>query len=183
MSSQSHRQTQTETVAPRDHAATDGSARRTRLRDQAVLATLYDRYAPMFYAVAFEQLGSVAASEAVVLDVFVQLQADRSALTLDEPVGAQLCQLAAQHLEAQTVKTVLPQGLPLAKQSNAARGSQVLRAFGQLTEPQQQVLGLALYQGLTLTAVAAQSDLSITTVKTHFRLALRRLRALLSAGE
>lgn len=155
-----------------------------QLCDQAALATLYDRYAPMLYALAFEQLGSVTASEVVVLDVFAQFwQAARLTLTPDQPAGTQLCQLAAQRLEADLVETARLQSLPLSQRPNAARGPQVLRAFSQLTEPQQQVLGLALYQGLTLAELAAQSDLSLTTVKTHFRLALRRLRALLSAEE
>lgn len=182
MSAQPHRQTETETVVPRDYTATEGRVYCLRLRDQAALATLYDRYAPMLYALTFAQLGSVTASEAVVLDVFVQFgQAARLTLTPDQPAGTQLCQLAAHRLEAEADKTARLQGLSLEGQPHPTLGSQVLRAFSQLTEPQQQVLGLALSQGLTLTQLAAQSDMSARTVKSHCHAALRRLRTLLSA--
>lgn len=169
---------------------TGDSRRNSRLNpcEQTALTKLYDCYAPMLYAIAFEQLGSVAASEAVVLDVFVQLwQTVGSALIPGQLAGTQLFQLATQCLDAKAVELAPLPSLPSEGQPNAARGAQVLRAFSQLTEPQQQVLGLALYQGLTLTALAAQSDMSIMygqkcMVKTQGRMALRRLHTLLSAG-
>lgn len=181
MSSAPHRQPQTETVASCAHTAVGDSPLLTRLqqRHQTALGNLYDRYAPILYSIAFEQFGSVAASETMVLDVFVQFwQTAPAELTPSQSVGTQLLQLAAQYLETQTFETARLQDFPL-----KGCGPQVLRALSQLTEPQQLLLGLALYQRLPLTTLAAQSNLSTRAVKSQCRSALRRLHTLLNVGE
>jgi RNA polymerase sigma-70 factor (ECF subfamily) len=59
------------------------------------------------------------------------------------------------------------------------RQEQVAAALNQLPIEQKQVLEMAYYQGLTHREIAAQTGLSLGTVKTRIRIGLQKLRGIL----
>jgi RNA polymerase sigma-70 factor (ECF subfamily) len=167
-------------------------------RDQAALAALYDRYAPMLYAIALRSLGSVEESEEVVLDVFSQVwqTADRYDVTKAQ-VDTWLSMITRSRVldrirkRQRITKVTTAFGNITQIQSNQSsvnpiedvlrleRCEQVLAALAQLPTEQRQVLELAYYHGLTQTEIAAQLGISLGTVKTRVRLGLNKLRVAL----
>jgi RNA polymerase sigma-70 factor (ECF subfamily) len=167
--------------------------------DHLALSQLYDRYAQVIYAVAFKSLGSVEESEEVVLDVFAQVW--RTAKKYDPSRGSVdiwLFMMARSRIldrlrylqrttrnklftikaEIQSEKVSVD---PIEDALISERRLQVLAAIRQIPEAQQQVIDLAFYQGLTHHQIAAQTGLSLGTVKTRIRLGLNKLRVALGA--
>jgi RNA polymerase sigma-70 factor, ECF subfamily len=166
--------------------------------DQAALSALYDRYARIVYAIAFRSLESVEESEEVVLDVFSQVW--RTAARYDvkkarvdtwlfmmtrSRVLDRLRRLqrstkvtAASEQEAQ-IQINKPSVDPINNLLLSERRDQVLMALKLLPEEQRQVIELAYYKGLTHSEIAAQTGLSLGTVKTRIRLGLNKLKAAL----
>lgn len=175
---------------------------RVAQHDQAALAELYDRYARILYSVAFRSLRSAEESEEVVLDVFAQVW--RTAARYDAAKGrvdgwlfmmarsrvldrlrslqrTTKVTLASENLaEIQTITTGVD---PIENVLISERRDRVLAALSQLPEEQRQVIELAYYKGLTQSEIAAQTNLSLGTVKTRIRLGLSKLRAALGNWE
>jgi RNA polymerase sigma-70 factor (ECF subfamily) len=63
------------------------------------------------------------------------------------------------------------------------RRTTVLAALSQIPAEQRLVIELAFYQGLSHSEIAAQTGLSLGTVKTRIRLGLTKLRVALGAWE
>ncbi|GAP96943.1 sigma-70 family RNA polymerase sigma factor [Leptolyngbya sp. NIES-2104] len=169
--------------------------KRIAQQDQAAMATLYDRYAPTLYAVAFQTLGSVQESEEVVLDVFAQVW--RTAIRFEAAktqVDTWLFIITRSHTLArlrtmqQTEKTsiVVEASMssvtsdPLQDVLISERRDQIQAALAQLSAEQRQVIELAHYQGLSHSEIATQLELPLGTVKTRIRLGLHRLRIALN---
>ena len=175
---------------------------RVAQRDQAALSELYDRYARVLYSVAFRSLGSVEESEEVVLDVFSQVW--RTAARYDANKGrvdswlfmmtrsrvldrlrsvqrTTKVTLASENLAE--IQTTTPGVDPIENVLISERRDRVLAALSQLPEEQRQVIELAYYKGLTQAEIAAQTNLSLGTVKTRVRLGLSKLRVALGAWE
>ncbi|SRR5579883_1952172 len=171
-------------------------------QDQDALAELYDRYARILYSVAFKSLRSVEESEEVVLDVFSQVW--RTAARYDVTKGrvdswlfmmtrsrvldrlrrlqrTTKVTLASENFaEIQTPKSNVD---PIENVLISERRAQVLAALSQLPDEQRQVIELAYYGGLTQSEIAAQTQLSLGTVKTRIRLGLSKLRVALGTWE
>ena len=170
--------------------------------DQAALSALYDRYARILYAVAFRSLRSVEESEEVVLDVFAQVW--RTAARYDVSKGRvdswlfmmtrsrvldrlRILQRAAKVTlvseNAAEIQTTAPGVDPIENVLISERRDRVLAALSQLPAEQRQVIELAYYKGLTQSEIAAQTNLSLGTVKTRVRLGLTKLRVALGNWE
>lgn len=175
---------------------------RVAQHDEAALAELYDRYARVLYSVAFRSLRSAEESEEVVLDVFAQVW--RTATRYDVTKGrvdswlfmmarsrvldrlrslqrATKITLASENFAE--IQTTTPGVDPLENVLISERRDRVLAALSQLPKEQRQVIELAYYKGLTQSEIAAQTNLSLGTVKTRVRLGLSKLRVALGNWE
>ena len=171
--------------------------KRIAQQEQSALARLYERYARVIYAVAFKSLGSVEESEEIVLDVFSQVW--RTAERYDATKGrvdtwlfmmtrsrildrlrslqrAAKTENASVEAEIQSIRVSVD---PVEDVLTRERRTQVLAALSQLPDEQRLVIELAYYQGLTHSEIAAQTGLSLGTVKTRIRLGLNKLRTAL----
>lgn len=175
---------------------------RVAQRDQAALSELYDRYARVLYAVAFKSLRSAEESEEVVLDVFAQVWRTADRYDVDKGrVDTWLFMMTRSRvldrlrmLQRVTKVTVASENVaeiqtptpgvdPLENVLISERRDRVLAALSQLPEAQRQVIELAYYKGLTQSEIAAQTNLSLGTVKTRIRLGLSKLRVVLGNWE
>ena len=171
-------------------------------RDQTALSELYDRYARVLYAVAFKSLRSAEESEEVVLDVFAQVW--RTAARYDVDKGRvdswlfmmtrsrvldrlrtlqRVTKVTAASENFAEIQTPTPGVDPIENVLISERHDRVLAALSQLPEAQRQVIELAYYKGLTQSEIAAQTNLSLGTVKTRIRLGLSKLRVVLGNWE
>jgi RNA polymerase sigma-70 factor (ECF subfamily) len=168
-------------------------------RKSAALSELYDRYARIMYAVAFKMLGSVEESEEVVLDVFNQVwntaasyAANRGRVdgwlfmmtrsrTLDR-LRAKQRQAKVTTASVEAVQTQTNRGTPLPEENLMVqeRRERVLAALAKIPEEQRLVLEMAYYGGQSQSEIAAQTGLSLGTVKTRIRLGLNKLRGILA---
>jgi RNA polymerase sigma factor (sigma-70 family) len=171
-------------------------------RDQTALSLFYDRYARIIYGLAFKSLRSIEESEEVVLDVFAQVWriADRYDVQKGG-VDTWLFTLARSRIldrlrklqRMSPSKTVSMDALELQPKAEnidlfeevliRERRSRVIAALQTIPEEQRYVLELAYYQGLTQSQIAAQTGLSLGTVKTRTRLGLGKLKFALGSGE
>jgi RNA polymerase sigma-70 factor (ECF subfamily) len=168
-------------------------------RKSAALSELYDRYARIMYAVAFKMLGSVEESEEVVLDVFNQVwntaasyAANRGRVdgwlfmmtrsrTLDRLRTKQRqAKVATASVEAMQIQTNRGTPLPEENLMVQERRERVLAALAKIPEEQRLVLEMAYYGGQSQSEIAAQTGLSLGTVKTRIRLGLKKLRGILA---
>ena len=175
---------------------------RVAQHDQAALSELYDRYARVLYAVAFRSLKSAEECEEVVLDVFAQVW--RTAVRYDESKGRvdswlfmitrsrvldrlrgvqRVTKVALASENFAEIQTTHPGVDPIENVLISERRDRVLAALSQLPEEQRQVIELAYYKGLTQAEIAAQTNLSLGTVKTRIRLGLSKLRVALGTWE
>lgn len=175
---------------------------RVAQQDQAALAELYDRYARVLYSVAFKSLRSAEESEEVVLDVFVQVW--RTAGRYDSAKGRvdswlfmmtrsrvldrlrslqRTTKVTLASENAAEIQPTTPGVDPIENVLLSERRDRVLAALSQLPEEQRQVIELAYYKGLTQSEIAAQTNLSLGTVKTRVRLGLSKLRIALGNWE
>ncbi|NJO40433.1 MAG: sigma-70 family RNA polymerase sigma factor [Cyanobacteria bacterium CRU_2_1] len=171
-------------------------------QDQAALSALYDRYAKIIYAVAFKSLASVEESEEVVLDVFSQvwrisghydpakarvdtwlfmIARSRIVDRLRRIQRATKVTISSEHIiDRQSGKS---DSDPIEDVFISERRTQVLSALKLIPDEQRQVIELAYYKGFSQSEIAAQTGLSLGTVKTRIRLGLTKLRAALDAWE
>lgn len=166
--------------------------------NQAALSLLYDRYARIMYAIAHRMLGSAEEAEEVVLDVFAQvwktantysLQRGRvdgwlfmmtRSRTLDRLRARQRREkVIAASTEAMQVLSAAPSNVPEETLLIQDRRDRVLAALAKIPPEQRQVLELAYYGGLSQSEIAAQTGLSLGTIKTRARLGLSKLRGIL----
>ena len=175
---------------------------RVAQHDQAALSELYDRYARVLYAVAFRSLKSAEECEEVVLDVFTQVW--RTAVRYDESKGRvdswlfmitrsrvldrlrglqRITKVTLASENFADIQTTNPGVDPVENVLISERRDRVLAALSQLPEEQRQVIELAYYKGLTQAEIAAQTNLSLGTVKTRIRLGLSKLRVALGTWE
>lgn len=169
-------------------------------QDQSALSELYDHYARLIYAVAHKSLNSVEEAEEVVLDVFAQVwriapqynpaksrvdtwlfMLARSRI-LDRLRALQrINKKATASIAAAQIQLNQPCVDLIEDLSIAERRQQVLAALSQLPLEQRQVIEMAYYQGLSHSEIAAQTGISLGTVKTRIRLGLAKLRGALES--
>lgn len=166
--------------------------------EESALASLYDRYSAVLYAVAFRIAGERPDAEEIVLDSFSQawreagrFQAERGsviawltmicrsrALDLVRARGRR-SRLGAKAAVAE------PDSMPAmgAMDPGAApdvigveRRQVVASALGALSPPQRVAIELAFYEGLSHSEIADRLGEPLGTVKTRIRLGMQKLR-------
>jgi RNA polymerase sigma-70 factor, ECF subfamily len=172
----------------------------TRLlsRDEAALATLYDRHGRAAFALARQIVRETETAEEVVQEAFLTLwrraetyRADKGAVrtwllrvvrnrAIDMLRASAGMVMAGTSVEDLTlVATDDPEGEAV----RAVEGRVIREALAELPPEQRGVVELAYFGGLAYPEVAARMGIPLGTVKSRMRLALERLRVLLRARE
>lgn len=161
--------------------------------DEGCLAAAYHRWATLVHTLAWRSLGDAKEAEDVTQQVFVGVWRGRhgyrperggivgwivgitrhriadalAARTrrgdLVAAAGEDLAAFASRNDSSDTVDVILDRIL-------------LRQELAQLSQPQQQVLWLVFYEGLTHSEIARRTGWPLGTVKSHARRALRRLR-------
>ena len=153
------------------------------------LATLYDRYAVLVYAIALKALNNPQDAEDLTHDIFLKLAHSSynpkrgslktflAVLTRSRAIDRQRRQARSQN-SLQTWKADLTSGAADTDNpfSQDERTLAVKQAIAQLSNEQQQVLNLAYREGLSQSAIAEQLKTPLGTVKARTRRALIKLR-------
>lgn len=167
--------------------------------NENALGEIYDRYGRLVYSLAFNVLGDEARAEETTQDVFLRVW--RKADTYQPNQGKVVAWLAsiARHraidilraqkkrpegnLSAWAVEDILGLKDPDDVEEKAETGQRqerVRRALAALPESQRQALAYAYFQGYSHSQIATALDEPLGTVKTRIRLAMHKLRELLS---
>lgn len=164
--------------------------------DTQALATLYDQYAPLLLGLGMKILQDRAEVEDLLHDVFVEVwQKAGSYEPARGTVRTWLClrmrsraldrtklsrRTRSESLEARPVETPQP--------GEANEGVQVMQrerlaqALADLTEPQQVVISMAYFQGLSCSEIAESLKVPIGTVKSRLAGAKRGLEKSMGEG-
>jgi RNA polymerase sigma-70 factor (ECF subfamily) len=157
--------------------------------DRAALAALYDRHAPLVFALVRRIVGSPAEAEDLVHDVF--MEAWRRAESYDASRGGVRTWLllrarsrALDHNKSAAVsRTVSLPDRPTAAadgdQSLAPDCARLRRVLLELPVEQRNVLLLGYFEGLSSTEIAARVGAPVGTVKSRVAAALAKLRTVL----
>lgn len=163
-----------------------------RERDQAAMATIFDRYARMAYSVAFRVLGDSAQAEDVMQDVFFQLwQAPESFATGRGSLGAWIAVvvrnraidvLRKRRPSDPVEEVVLPAGVDVAADVEQHTMVQRIRTLLKgLPAEQRSTVEMAFFDGLTHSEIAERTGDPLGTVKTRIRAALTSVRRAMKA--
>lgn len=170
---------------------------RIAARDPRGVEMLYDRYGGVAFALAYRLLGERGVAEDVVQESFLSIW--RQSATYDARRGAVRAWLmtivhhrAIDHLRTIRAKrsadTVMDDAMPLparedtwAEVAQGLEQQRVRAALATLPPEQRQVVDLAYFEGLTHAEIAARVGIPLGTVKGRMRLALGKLRDVLSA--
>jgi RNA polymerase sigma-70 factor (ECF subfamily) len=162
--------------------------------DRDAFARFYDRYAPLVFPLVLRIVRDRADAADVIQDVF--WEAWRGAAAYDPGRGTPEAWIvmrartrAIDRVRSVTRRSetfVAPLDEAAATPSSpdaadrAADRQLVASALGELSPPQREVIELAYYAGLTQTEIAERLEQPLGTVKTRIRLALTRLRELVT---
>ncbi len=162
--------------------------------DDAAMARLYDRFAPLVTALAVRMLRDRAAADELVEDVFVEIWRRSSQYDGGRSRLATWIATIARSRGIDRIRTRQRQGRvgaaddtsPNAVAAPAADPAvrvladeqrvRISRALRTLAPEQREALELAYFNGLTQVQVAERLSRPLGTVKTHMRLGLIRLR-------
>ncbi len=167
--------------------------RRVQSQDDHALATLYDRYSRVLYAVALRVVRDPALAEEVMQDVFLrcwngaatyQPQRGRVAVWLIVMTRTHAIDLlrSRHHRARQREDTPMPEfNFPPSMIQPAPTDDQFLRdaiqsALATLTESQRQAIEMAFYEGMSQSEIATHLDTPLGTVKSRIRDGMARLR-------
>jgi RNA polymerase sigma-70 factor, ECF subfamily len=163
------------------------------------LEALYDRYKRLVFSVAFAIVGDGTAAEEVTLDVFVRVwrgagryRPERAkvstwlgAITRHHAIdvlrwrGARASEESLERHESSLIGTLGSTGPEESLEATLERG-RVLAALAKLPDDQRQALILAYFRGYTHEQIAERLHQPLGTVKTRIRIAMKKLRQLLS---
>jgi RNA polymerase sigma-70 factor (ECF subfamily) len=187
--------TNREDRATQDFESSDGDLiLRVAAGDEASLATLYDRYAPLLLAVSMRILGDRGEAEDAVQRVYIQIWRDaklydsrkaplrvwlltcvrHSAIDLlrRREVASKATRQAAREPSIDPSETPPP---PM--EENQKR---LVQAIETLPVDQKEAIDLAYFEGLSQTQIAARLNEPLGTVKTRIRLGMAKLREALT---
>jgi RNA polymerase sigma-70 factor, ECF subfamily len=162
------------------------------------MATLFDRYGNVLYAVAYRLVGQRADAEEVVLEAFAQAWRDASQFEGSRgSVAGWLTMIARSRAldlvrartrreritaSAATARPDLPLGMgrpgadPSTLYDHTERRRQVQLALDGLSAPQRQAIELAYFEGLSQSEIAERLQEPLGTIKTRVRLGMEKLR-------
>ncbi|MGW8318244.1 MAG: RNA polymerase sigma factor [Candidatus Promineifilaceae bacterium] len=156
----------------------DGAAERVQTIDRSAIASIYDEYQPLVYRYVARRVGDVDAARDLTAEVFQRLlQAVHRGYGPSENLRAWMYRTAhntvVDHYRRQSHRNHLPlQDSVIAGGQDPARtaesqilAGQVREALSELTDDQQQVIGLRFLEGLSLQEVATITDKSVGAVK------------------
>lgn len=171
-------------------------------RDQSAMSALYDRYARIIYGLAFKSLRSVEESEEVVIDVFAQVwkiadrydvQKGRADTWLFTLARSRILDRLRKIHTSKSSATLSIDALEIQPKADNVdlfedvfvreRRRRIIAAMQNVPTEQRLVLELAYYQGLTQSQIAAQTGMTLGTVKTRTRLGLSKLKSALGSKE
>jgi RNA polymerase sigma-70 factor, ECF subfamily len=160
---------------------------------------LYDRYNRLVFSVAFAILGDRSVAEEATLDVFVRVwrgaktyRPDRAkvstwliALTRHHSIDLLRWQNSRPDTNSLSLDNFLSQNDPAvpdpeAHLENSFQREHIRKAIAQLPVEQRQVLILAYFRGYTHQQIAEILKQPLGTIKTRIRLAMQKLRQMLS---
>src|SRR4029077_8736468 len=158
-----------------------------RAGDQGAMAALYDRFSSVVYSVALRVLGETGAAEDVLQDVFLQLWRNPGAFDASRgSLGAWLAVVARNGAidarrkrkpESGIEDVVLSVTPDMASDADRSRVAEKVRGvLGTMSARQRARLGMAYYEGLTHTEIAAKTGEPLGTIKTRIRAGLTALR-------
>jgi RNA polymerase sigma-70 factor (ECF subfamily) len=158
-----------------------------RSGDESALATLYDRYSSIVYAVALRVLSDTGAAEDVLQEVFMQLWRnpgvfDSSRGNLGAWLGVisrnrAIDILRKRRPETDIADVVVSVEPDMAGDAERARAMERVRgALGSMPAAQRSALEMAYFEGLTHTEIAARTGEPLGTIKTRIRAGLQALR-------
>jgi RNA polymerase sigma-70 factor, ECF subfamily len=158
-----------------------------RAGDESAMATLYDRYSSIVYAVSLRVLADTGAAEDVLQEVFMQLWRNPGVFDSSRGnLGAWLAVIARNRAIdtlrkrrpetdiADVVVSVEPDMAGEAERSRAM--AKVRGTLSGMPAAQRSALEMAYFEGLTHTEIAAKTGEPLGTVKTRIRAGLMALR-------
>jgi RNA polymerase sigma-70 factor (ECF subfamily) len=158
-----------------------------RSGDESAIATLYDRYSSIVYAVALRVLGDTGAAEDVLQEVFMQLWRnpgvfDSSRGNLGAWLGVisrnrAIDALRKRRPETDIADVVVSVEPDMAGEAERAQVMEKVRGtLGSMPAAQRSALEMAYFEGLTHTEIATKTGEPLGTIKTRIRTGLQALR-------
>lgn len=166
--------------------------------DEPAIASLYDRYGGVLYAVAYRILGQRADAEEVVVDAFAQAWRDAARFESSRgSVAGWLTMIARSRAldlvrararreritaSAAAARPDVPLAMgrsggdPASSYDHTERRRQVQIALETLSPPQRQAIELAYFEGLSQSEIAERLSEPLGTIKTRVRLGMQKLR-------
>jgi RNA polymerase sigma-70 factor (ECF subfamily) len=166
--------------------------------EERAIATLYDRYGGVLYAVAYRIVGQRADAEEVVIEAFAQAWREAPRFASERGSVAGWLTMIARSRALDTVRArsrrdrltasaaadrmgVSPamgewRADPAGAVDHAERRTKVREALEMLSPPQRQAIELAYFEGLSQSEIAERLQEPLGTVKTRVRLAMQKLR-------
>lgn len=169
-------------------AATDASlVGAIRSGDESAMASLYDRYSSIVYAVGLRVLGDTGAAEDVLQDVFMQLWRNPGVFDAGRgSLGAWLAVIARNRAidalrkrrpETDIDDVVVSVEPDMAGDAERSRAMEKVRGtLGSMPAAQRSALEMAYFEGLTHTEIATKTGEPLGTIKTRIRSGLLALR-------
>lgn len=160
---------------------------RIRSGDENAMADLYDRYSGIVYGVALRVLGSTAAAEDVLQEVFLQLWRNPDAFDANRGRLAAWLSVIARNRAIDHLRKRQPEediaDLPIStgvnledEAANRLAVEKVRSVLGQIPPDQRRLLEMAFFEGMTHSEIAVKTGEPLGTVKTRIRAGLLTLR-------
>jgi RNA polymerase sigma-70 factor (ECF subfamily) len=158
-----------------------------RSGDESAMASLYDRYSSIVYAVALRVLGDTGAAEDVLQEVFMQLWRNPQAFDSSRGnLGAWLGVISRNRAidglrkrrpETDIADVVVSVEPDMASEAERAMSMERVRVvLGGMPGAQRTALEMAYFEGLTHSEIAARTGEPLGTIKTRIRAGLQALR-------
>jgi RNA polymerase sigma-70 factor (ECF subfamily) len=172
---------------------------RLRAGDDSALAALYDQHADVVFGIARRVIGDAQSAREITQEVFAHLWQHPERVDLERGSLRTYLAVMAHHRAVDEVRRVVRRNQAETRSGRsdpvlddghdaavldhahrAWRGERVARAIEQLSSDQRVAVTLAYFEGFTYVEVARRLGIPEGTAKSRLRLALARLRVLLT---